>query len=142
MSKFIGGVAGSVAIAWLLSVAPALGGLDGPPPGWTYTFAQAQPIGTGTAVIADNGLRRAPVRTPLGSTAGHFVRIEMRDGQRAVGVVTLRDSNKTVAIPLERLRFNPTGREVLTDMSWMEMNTMPSGAMDSSYALLTGNLTR
>src|SRR5262249_24551210 len=129
MSKFIGGVAGSVAIAWLLSVAPALAGLHGPPPRWTYTFSQAQPIGTGTAVTADNGLRRAPVRTPFGSTAGYFVRIEMRDGQRSVGVVTLRDSNKTVAIPLERLRFNPTRREVLTDLSWMEMNTtMPSGA--------------
>jgi hypothetical protein len=142
LRDLIAGVAGSVAVAWLLSGASAFGQLQGPPPGWTFTFAQGQPIGGNTPVTEDNGLFKAPVRTPLGSSAGYFVRIEMRNGERPVGIVTLNDRYRTVAIPLERLRFNPAGREVLTDMNWMQVVTMPSGALDRQYARLTGNLTR
>jgi hypothetical protein len=142
MRKFVFSVAGSVAVVSLFSATLAFGQLRGPPPGWSFAFAQSQPIGGATPVTDDNGLLRAPVRSPLGSTLGYFVRVEMRDSVGPVGIITLTVPNRTVAIPLERLRFNPARREVLTEMSWMEVATMPSGTMDRAYARLTGTLTR
>jgi hypothetical protein len=129
MRKFMAGIAGSVTVACLLSGAgPALGGLQNPPLGWTFTFAQARSIGGNTAVTSESGLANAPVRTPRGYTVGHFVRIEIQDGDTPMGIVTLNEAYRTVAIPLDRLRFNPAGREVLTDMSWLDANTaVPSG---------------
>jgi hypothetical protein len=142
MRKFVFGVAGSVAIASLFPTTVAFGQLLGPPPGWTFTFAQSQPIGASTPVTDDNGLRLATVRSPLGSRLGRFLRIEMRDSGRPVGIVTLFVANRTVAIPLERLRFNPAKREVVTEMGWMEANLNPSGIPNRAFARLTGTLTR
>ena len=129
MRKFMAGIAASVTVACLLSGAgPALGGLQSPPLGWTFTFAKAQSIGGNTAVTAESGLASAPVRTPRGSRVGHFVRIEIQDGETPMGIVALDEAYRTVAIPLDRFRFNPAGREVLTDMSWLEANhAVPSG---------------
>jgi hypothetical protein len=57
---------------------------------------------------------------------GYFRRIEVHDG-RPMGIVTLKDAERTVAIPLERLRFYPAGRMVVTDLNWFQVNTIPSG---------------
>jgi hypothetical protein len=129
MYKFMAGIAGIVTVACLLAGAgPALGGLQNPPVGWTFTFAQAQSIGGNAAVTAESGLANAPVRTPRGSAVGHFVRIEIQDGETPMGIVTLNEAYRTVAIPLDRLRFNPARREILTDMSWLQANTaVPAG---------------
>jgi hypothetical protein len=141
MRKFVFGVAVSVAVASLFSASLAFGQLHSPPSGWAFTFAQSQPIGAATPVTDENGLLRATVRSPLGSRLGRFLRIEMRDNG-AVGIVTLFVPVRTVAIPLEHLRFNPAKREVLTEMNWFEVNTMPSGPLDRTYARLTGTRTR
>jgi hypothetical protein len=142
MRKFVFSVAGSVGVVALLSTTAAFGQLLGPPPGWTFTFAQSQPIGASTPVTDDNGLRRATVRSPLGSRLGRFLRIETRDSGRPMGIVTLFVQNQTVAIPLERLRFNPAKREVVTEMGWMEVNLAPSGIPNRAFARLTGTTTR
>jgi hypothetical protein len=141
MRKFVFGVAGSVAVGSLFFTTVAFGQLHSPPPGWTFTFAQSQPIGASTPVTDDNGLLRATVRSPLGSRLGRFLRIEMRD-DGPVGIVTLFVPSRTVAIPLEYLRFNPAKREVVTERNWLEVSTMPSGPLDSQYARVTGTLTR
>jgi hypothetical protein len=142
MLKFVFNVVGSVAVASLFSTTVAFAQLHGPPPGWTFTFAQSQPIGANTPVTDDNGLRRATVRSPLGSRLGRFLRIEIRDSGRPMGIVTLFVQNRTVAIPLERLRFNPAKREVVTEMGWTEVNLAPSGIPNRAFARLTGTSTR
>jgi hypothetical protein len=145
MQKFMAVIMGSIAVGWFLSgPPPAFGQLHNPPLGWTFKFGGAQPIDGNTPAATSNGLINAPVRTPLGSTAGYFLRIEARENEGAMGIVTLSQQARTVAIPLERLRFNPAGREVLTDMSWMQVSTMSSSNMarPEAYARLTGKLTR
>jgi len=128
MRKIMADIVGSVTVAYLLSGAgPAFGRLQNPPLGWTFTFAQAQPIAGNRAVTAEGGLVNAPVRTPRGSTVGHFLRVEIQDDETPMGIVTLNEVYRTVAIPLNRLRFNPAGREVLTDMSWQEVNIITPG---------------
>jgi hypothetical protein len=104
---------------------PAAAQFYGPPPPGTIRFNDAQVINREAG--ADGGLFNAPVRDPNGTVLGYFRRIEVHDGNQPVGVVTLKDYNRTVAVPLERLRFYQPGREVLTDMSWLEMNYIPSG---------------
>src|SRR5262249_15495405 len=96
MRKFVFGVAGSVAVASIFSASFAFGQLQGPPPGWTFTFGQSQPIDGSTPVTNDNGLLRAPVRSPIGSTLGRFLRVEMQDSGGLVGIVTLNVPSRTV----------------------------------------------
>ena len=134
------GAAGSLAAAWaLLGAAPASAQYQNQPPyppstqfqyplpPRTITFDQAMPLAAATPVNLESGLFKAPVRVlPTGSTVGYFRRIEVHDG-RPMGIVTLKDAERTVAIPLERLRFNPAGRDVLTDLNWFQINTIPSG---------------
>jgi hypothetical protein len=128
MRKFVAGIVGSVTVACLLPVtSPAFAGFQGPPYGWAFTFDQAKIIGENTPVTAENGLSNAPVRTSLGSTIAHFVRIEMQDGVMPMGIITLDEIHRTIAVPLDRFRFNPERREILTDMSWHEAILMPSG---------------
>jgi hypothetical protein len=127
MRKFTAGIAGIMTVACLLlDAGPALAITD-PPRGWTFNFAQARPIGENRTVSAERGLVNVPVRTPSGSKVGNFQRIEIQDGETPMGIVTMNETYRTVAIPLDRLRFNPRGREVLTDMSWLEVNMIPSG---------------
>jgi hypothetical protein len=125
MLKFTAGISGAAVVGLMLSSTPASAQLLNPPPLWTFNFGQAQPI-DGNAAVPD-GMLNTPVRTPLGSTVGYLVRIEKQDGDIPVGIVTLNVTNRTVAIPIERLRYNPARREVLTDMSWQEVNVIPSG---------------
>jgi len=84
------------------------------------------PLATATPVTSESGLFKATVRIQTGSAVGSFRRIEVHDG-RPMGIVTLKDAERTVAIPLERLRFNPASREVVTDLNWSQLNTIPSG---------------
>ena len=122
------GIAGIVAVAWLLSGAgPAFAGFQNPPYGWAFTFDQAKVIGENTPVTARSGLSNAPVRTSGGTTIAHFVRIEIQDGDMPMGIITLDEAHKTIAVPLERFRFNPAREEVLTDLSWHEAILIPSG---------------
>jgi hypothetical protein len=74
-----------------------------------------------STVSAERMLVNVPVRTPSGSKVVNFQRIEIKR-RNAHGVGTA-ETYRTVAIPLDRLRFNPAGREVLTNMSWLEANT-------------------
>jgi hypothetical protein len=122
------GFAGSVTVVCLLSVAgPAFAGLQNPPYGWTFTFDQAKLIGANIPVTAESGLANAPVRDARGSIIAHFVRIEIQDDVMPMGIITIEDVNRTVAVPLDRFRFDPTRQEVLIDMSWHEVNMLPSG---------------
>jgi hypothetical protein len=124
MHKPIAQFAGSVAVMCLLSAPAFAQYVYSVPP---IPFAQAQPITGSTPVDIGDPFYKPVVRTPTGAVVGVFLRAELHDGQRPVGIVTLKDYNKTVAVPLERLRFNPAGREVLTDLSWEQVATMPSG---------------
>jgi hypothetical protein len=124
MRKLVPEVAGSVAIVCLFS-ASAWGQYVYPAP--TIRFQQAQPIAGSTPVPMGDPLYKPAVRTPIGTVVGNFLRAELHDGERPVGIVTLKDFNKTVAIPLEHLRFDPVSRQVLTDLTWNEVATMPSG---------------
>lgn len=127
MRKLAASVAGSVTVACLLlGIGPAFAGLQGPPYGWAFNFDQAKLIGENAPVTAASGLANAPVRTALGSTIAHFIRIEIQD-EMPMGIITLDDVHRTVAVPLDRLRFNPERREILTDMSWHEVAILPSG---------------
>ena len=128
MRKLLVGAIGSMSVAWLvLGSGPAFAGLQGPPWGWAFTFDTARVIGENTPVTAESGLANAPVRTPGGTTIAHFVRIEIQDGEMPMGIITLDEVHKTVAVPLERFRFNPAREEVLTDLSWHEAILIPSG---------------
>lgn|SRR5215471_3378400 len=123
-------IAASVAVASvILTAVPAAAQFYGPPPPGTISFTDAQVINREAG--ADGSLFNAPVRDLNGVTIGYFRRIEVHDGSQPVGIVTLKDYMRTVAVPLERLRFyQPAyqpGRAVLTDMSWLEMNYLPSG---------------
>jgi hypothetical protein len=127
MRKFMAGITGGVVVGFMLSSAAAMAQLHTPPPLWTFNFNQAQPIDGNAPVPFE---RSMPVRTPLGSIVGYLRRIETHDGDVPVGIVTLTDANRTIAIPIERLRYNPARREVLTDMSWREVNVISSGIRD------------
>src|SRR5262245_52737047 len=121
-------VAGSVAVVLLLA-APAsaqyvYGPVYGAPP---VAFSQALPITGQVPEQIAALIFRPPVRSPLGTVIGRFARVELHDGELPVGIVTVRDHNRTVSVPLDRLRFDPVGGQVLTDMSWNEMALMPSG---------------
>ncbi len=140
MPKFmIAGAAGSLALGWALFAASAASAqyqnpspyppptqFQYPPPPGTITFDQAMPLAGTTPVTSESGLFKAPVRIPTGSTVGYLRRIEVHEG-RPMGIVSLKDAGRTVAIPLERLRFNPAGHEVVTDLNWFQVNTIPSG---------------
>jgi hypothetical protein len=127
MRKLLTGVAASVAVAWLFS-APAFGQyVYGQPP---IAFDQAQPIDPGAPPVnPDNPLDKPPVITPIGTIVGNFLRTEIHDGVRPVGIVTLKDPQRTIAMPLERLRFDPATGAILTDMSWTEVHLIPSGPL-------------
>jgi hypothetical protein len=124
MRKLLTTVTGSVAVALLFSAPASAQYVYGPPP---IAFNQAQPIVPGMPLVPPDDLfNKPPVRTPLGSIVGNFLRTEIHDGERPVGIVTLKE-NKTVAVPLEHLRFYPATGEVLTDLTWQEIATIPSG---------------
>ena len=115
-------------MAWLLSGAgPAFAGFHNPPYGWSFTFDTAKAIGENTPVTGKNGLANAPVRIASGTTIAHFVRVEIQDDEMAMGIITLDELHRTIAVPLERFRFNPAREEVLTDLSWQEAVMIPSG---------------
>jgi len=124
MRKLLAGVAGSVAVVWLFS-APASAQYYGPPP---IAFAQAQPLDP-TPVSPADPFYKPPVRTSIGAIVGNFLRIELHDGRRPMGIVTLKDANRTIAVPLEHLRLDPPTGEILTDLSWGELNSIPSGPL-------------
>ena len=128
MRKLRLGFVASAMVAYLLSGAgPAVAGLQGPPFGWEFTFDQAQVIRPGMPVTSANGLSNAPVRTPLGSTIAHFRRIEIQDGVMPMAIITQTDPGRTIAVPLDRFRFDPARREVLTDLFWWDAMLIPSG---------------
>ncbi len=125
MRKLLATVAGSVAVVWLFSAPASAQYAYGPPP---IAFDQAQPLDPTPASPADP-LYKPPVRTPIGAIAGNFLRIEIHDGNRPMGIVTLKDANRTVAVPLQHLRIDPPTGEILTDLSWNELNSIPSGPL-------------
>jgi hypothetical protein len=125
MRKLLTTVAGSVAVALLFS-APASAQYVYAPP--SITFAQAQPIVPGMPLVPpDDPFNKPAVITPFGTVVANFLRTEVHDGAQPVGVVTLKDFNKTVSVPLEHLRFDPARAVVLTDLTWQEIATIPSG---------------
>jgi hypothetical protein len=130
MRNFVAGIAGTVITCGFLTAAvPALGQyIYNPPP--PVPFTQGQPLTGSTPVPTDGPLYKAPVVSPTGTVLGNFLRIEVHDGERSMGIVTLRDPYRTVAVPLERLRLDPAGGAVLTDLSWDQIHTIPSGIRD------------
>ena len=120
-------VASISAACLLFGAGSAFAGLQGPPYGWAFTFDRAKIIGENTPVTAANGLANAPVRTSRGSMIAHFVRIEIQDDAMPMGIISLDDVHRTIAVPLDRFRFNPERQEILTDVSWQEAMLIPSG---------------
>jgi len=128
-------VMAGVAVACLLSgIVPALGQVQfqNPPPPGTITFDKTSPFSASQPLNSDLRLFKAPVKSPTGSTVARFLRVEMHDGETPVGIVNVTDANRTIAVPLERLRFNPAGGEVFTDMSWHEINSISPGIREKS----------
>jgi hypothetical protein len=119
-------VASISAACLLFGAGTAFAGLQGPPYGWAFTFDQAKIIAPDTPVTSENGLSNAPVRDALGSTLAHFLRIEIQDGVMPMAIITQTDPGRTIAVPLNRFRFNPARGEVLTDMGWWDAMLIPS----------------
>src|SRR5215831_10630534 len=117
-------IAGSVAIACLAYSPASAQYVYGPPP---IAFDRAQPLDP-TPVRPDDPLYKPPVVTPIGSIVGNFLRIEVHDGVRPVGIVTLKE-NKTIAVPLEHLRLDPATGAILTDLSWNQLASIPNGPL-------------
>ncbi|HYM18364.1 MAG TPA: hypothetical protein VEU06_07370 [Micropepsaceae bacterium] len=122
MRTLILGVAASVAVVCVLSAPVSSQYVYGPPP---IAFDRAQPLDP-TLVRPDGPLNKPPVVTPTGAIVANFLRIEVRDGARQVGIVTLKE-NKTIAVPLEHLRLDPATRAIVTDLSWRQLVSIPSG---------------
>ena len=123
MRKLLATVAGSVAVVWLFSAPVSAQYVYGPPP---IAFDRAQPLDP-TPVSPADPLYKPPVLSPIGSVIGNFLRIEIHDSG-PMGIVTLK-VNRTVAVPLAHLRLDPATGAILTDMTWNEMNSIPSGPL-------------
>lgn len=67
-----------------------------------------------------------PVLDSAGLTVGHFRRIETKDPGDLVVVITL-NSRRTISVLTEHVRFDPSGRAIIADLTGREMDLIPSG---------------
>jgi hypothetical protein len=125
MRKLLVRIAGSLAVACLAYAPASAQYVYAPPP---IAFERAQPLDPAPASPADP-FYKPPVRTPVGAIAGNFLRIEVHDGRRPMGIMTLKNVNKTIAVPLEHLRIDTATGEILTDLTWNELVSIPSGPL-------------
>ena len=117
-------IAASVAVACLAYSPVSAQYTYGRPP---IAFDRAQPLDP-RPVTPDDPLYKPPVVTPIGAIVGNFLRIEVHDGVRPVGIVTLKE-NKTIAVPLEHLRLDTATGAILTDLSWNQLSSIPNGPL-------------
>jgi hypothetical protein len=68
-----------------------------------------------------------PVVDSQGLTVGHFRRIETKDPGDLVAVITLDGSRRTISVLTEHVRFDPSRRTIIADLTGREMDLIPSG---------------
>jgi hypothetical protein len=68
-----------------------------------------------------------PVVDNAGLTVGHFRRIETKDPGDLVAVITLDGSRRTISVLTEHVRFDPSRRTIIADLTAREMDLIPSG---------------
>jgi hypothetical protein len=68
-----------------------------------------------------------PVLDSAGLTVGHFRRIETKQPGDLVAVITLNGSRRTISVLTEHVRFDPSQRMIIADLTGREMDLIPSG---------------
>ena len=68
-----------------------------------------------------------PVLDSAGLPVGHFRRIETKQPGDLVAVVTLNGSRRTISMLTERVRFDPSRRTIIADLTAREIDLIPSG---------------
>jgi len=68
-----------------------------------------------------------PVLDSAGLTVGHFRRIETKAPGDLVAVVTLDGSRRTISMLTEHVRFDPSRRTIIADLTAREIDLIPSG---------------
>jgi len=78
-------------------------------------------------VVANREFFNAPVLDVAGLPVGHFRRVEVRNNGREMAVITLNNTRRTIALPVEFLRVDPDDNRLIADLTWKQINMIPSG---------------
>lgn len=78
--------------------------------------------------VADvnDDLFNMPVIDAAGYRVGHFRRVETKEPDHVVAVITLNGSRRTISVLTDHVRFEPGTRLIIADLTTRELDRTPS----------------